>query len=57
MGYFDHGQPGYDYDCNWYGSETLVGGHAVALTNLTWRFQTPGRREVGRLAPWCWSET
>ena len=57
MGYFDHGQPGCDYDCNWYGSETLVGGHAVALTNLTWRFQTPGRREVGRLAPWCWSET
>ena len=42
MGYFDHDRPGCHIGCNWYGKETLVGGHSPALTNRTWRFQKPG---------------
>ena len=42
FGYFDHGRPECVVHCNWYGDETLVGGHSAALTNRTWRFQKPG---------------
>ena len=46
MGYFDHGSEDVSKLVNWYGEETVAGGHVGMPTPCTWRFQEPGKPGV-----------
>jgi len=46
MGYFDHGSEDVSGLVNWYGDETLAGGHRGLPEKRTWRFQAPGKPGV-----------
>ena len=46
FGYFGHGSADVSGLVNWYGDETLAGGHRGMPRPTTWRFQEPGKPGV-----------